>query len=410
MVIRFIGVNTRSPRSLTERLDTLEKVVLPYGGDIHFLSPQAVAATIFLQFLANVQPIFIFHNCFSLELCSNIDRISYLIKHTSSLSQRMSLALNMNTTTHSQENTLQNLLVIDKNGQILSRRVSQLYGTALLRAIVHSVHLRDVHHTSLLQTESWTVENIKEDAQAVCPGHNIIFIDDNRRILSCQINPDYGLALLESLPQGPTEAAEHAEAALSYNTTIQSSEASSSKQGTGAESSQRPSTQSELLYTDPASPLFNTSSTTTANARILSDQTLSIVNRQPYDRDWMSKYDIDDSCLNGPSSKIKLDVLLKNGAIKAGDLLYVSYELDDGSANIEVGQVRRCCFPVSHIRSKGTFILTSPPLVFVGSTTTSRSSKPLSLSTRPTRLNPPSRHRRHLIRLQRRHRRRQRHG
>ena len=298
----------------------------------------------------------------------------------------------MNTTTHSQENTRENLLVIDNSGKIVSRRVSQVYGTALLRAIARSVHLRTVHHTSLLQTEAWTLENIKEDAQAISPGHNIIFVDDSRRILSCQINPDYGIALLESLPQNPTEVADHAEAALSYNTTIQSSEASSSKQGTGGESSQRPYTQSK--------PLFNTSAGPTANATILSDQVLSTLNRQPYDRDWMSKYKIGDSCLNGPSSEIQLDLLLKNGAIKAGDLLSVRYGLADGSEEIEVGQVRRCCCSAaSHIRLKGTFILTSLPLVFVGSSTTSRSSKPLSLSTRPTRLYPRRRQQRHLIRL-----------
>ena len=259
----------------------------------------------------------------------------------------------MNTTTHSQENTRKNLLVIDNSGRIVSRRVSQIYGTSLLRAIAHSVHLQAVHHTSLLQTEPWTLENIKEDAQAINPGHNIIFVDDSRRILSCQINPDYGIALLESLPQNTTEFPDDAETALSHNTTIQSSEASSSKQGKGAESSHRPSTQSEPLDTDSSFPLFNTSATPTANARILSDQILSTLNRQPYDRNWMRKYKIDDSCLNGPSSKIKLDELLKHGAIKAGDLLCVRYELDDGNSNHEVGQVSRCCLPASPIRSKG---------------------------------------------------------
>ena len=317
----------------------------------------------------------------------------------------------MNTPTRSQDNTLQNLLVIDNNGQIYSRRVSQLYGTALIRSLAHTVHLRHIHHTSLLQTEAWTLQNIKEDAQAIKPGHNIIFVDDSRRILSCQINPDHGIALLKDLPENPTEVADHAQAALSHNTNIQSSEASSSKQGTGAESSQRPSRQYEPLHTDSASPLLNTSATPTANAGILPEQTLSTLNRQPYDRDWMSKYNVNDSYLNGPSSEISLDVLLKSGAIKAGDLLYVSYELEDGSENNEVGQVRRCCcFHASHTLSKGTLILTSFLLLFIGPPTPSQSSKSLPLSPRPTRLDPPSRHRRHPIRLQRRHRRHQRHG
>ena len=317
----------------------------------------------------------------------------------------------MNTITYPPDNTQQNLLVVDNNGQILSRRVSQNYGTSLIRAIARTVNIRHVHHTGLMSFEPWTLENIKEDAQAINPGHNIIFVDNKRRILSCRVNPDYGKALLESLPQNPTEVADPAEAALSYDTTIQSSEASSSKQGTGAQLSQRPSTQSKPLDTDSSFPLFNTSATPTANAGILSDQTLSTLNRQPYDRDWMRKYDINDSCLNGPPSQLTLDMLLKNGAIKSGDLLCVRYEGDDGEENLEVGQVSRCCyFPASPIHSKRTFILSSPFHLFLGPTTPSRSSEPPSHSTRPTGLNPPNRHGRHLTRPQRRHQHHQRYG
>ena len=249
----------------------------------------------------------------------------------------------MNTNTQSRDDMLEeNLLVIDDNGRIMSRRVSQFYGTALLGAI--SLQMNS-HDSSLSQTESWTLNRIKRAAQAVAPGDNIMFIDDSRRIRSCRINPDYGTALLENLPQNPKEVADCAKAAWSYDIAIQSSEASGSKQETRAESSQRPTKQSE------------------PTARILSDHILSTVNRQPYDRDWMSKHNIDESCLNGPSSKIKLDVLVKNGAIKTGDLLCVIYELDDGSASLEVGKVSRCCcLPASHLCSKEMLIyIDSPP-------------------------------------------------
>lgn len=53
----------------------------------------------------------------------------------------------------------------------------------------------------------------------------------------------------------------------------------------------------------------------------------------------MTKYNVNDACLNGPSSKITLDVLLKNGAIKLNDLLCVRYEPDDGTSNTEVAVV-----------------------------------------------------------------------
>ena len=301
---------------------------------------------------------------------------------------------NMNTTTYPPDNTQQNLLVVDNSRQIMSRRVSQLYGTTLIRALAHTVRLQDVYHTGLMFFEPWTLQNIKEDAQAINPDHNIMFVDDKRRILSCHIDPDHGKALLEGLPQDPTEVADDAQAALSHNTNIQSSEASSSKQGTGAKSSHRPSTQSKALNTNPSSPLFNTSATPTANAGILSDQILSTLNRQPYDRYWMRKNDIDESCLNGPSSKLTLDVLLKNGAIKAGDLLCVKYKLDDGNLKYEVGQVSRCCFPASPIRSKGNAYTDFSTLLFLGL----RSSRPSSRSTRLPRPNPPNRHGRHLTR------------
>ena len=253
---------------------------------------------------------------------------------------------------------MENLLVVDNDGRIISCRVSYIYGRALFGAI--AMQSGNIHDSSLSQTESLSLEKIKRAAQAVAPGDNIMFINDNRRIRSCRINPKYGIALLEYLRQNPQEVADVAKAALSYDPAIQSSEASSSSQETRAESSQRPSKKSKPSYTNPSFSAVSTSATPTTKASILSDHILSTVNRQPYNRDWMSKYNINDSCLNGPSSKVKLDVLVKNGAIKAGDLLCVRYDRDDGNENVEVGEVSRCDYvPTSHIRSNKMLILTS---------------------------------------------------
>ena len=291
----------------------------------------------------------------------------------------------------------------------MSCRVSHIYGRALFGAI--AMQLGNVHDSSLSQTESLSLEKIKRAAQAVAPGDNIMFINDSRSIRSCRINSRYGIALFEHLRQNPEEVAGFAQDALSYDTTIQSNEASSSNQETRAQSSQRPSKKPKASYTNPSFSAVSTSATPTTpttKARILSDHILSTVNRQPYNRDWMSKYNINDSCLNGPSSKIKVDVLVKNGAIKAGDLLCVRYERDDGNENVEVGEVSRCDYmPTSHtLKGNGC---TDTPL-FPGPTNPSKCSISPELSPRPPRPDPPSQQRRHLTRLQRRHRHRQRHG
>ena len=289
-----------------------------------------MTTTVLLQLLANVQPTHIFQSCFRRNLL----------------------------TADVANPDMENLLVVDDNGRMMSCRVSHIYGRALFGAI--AMQLGNVHDSSLSQTESLSLEKIKRAAQAVAPGDNIMFINDSRRIRSCRINPKYGIALLEYLRQNTEGVADPAKTALSYDTAIQSGEASSSKQETRAEASQRPSKKSKPSYTNPSFSAVSTSATPTTKAGILSDQILSTVNRQPYNRDWMSKYNINDSCLNGPSSKIKVDVLVKNGAIKAGDLLCVRYERDHGNENVEVGEVSRCEYlPTSNIRSKDMVVLTS---------------------------------------------------
>ena len=255
--------------------------------------------------------------------------------------QHGSLTLNMNRETDPRGAApKENILVVEDNGRIVSRRVSQVYGRALLGAMalrINSLSFRHLHDSFFPQIELLTLDKIRRTAQAVAPRDNFMFIDASRRILSCQVNPDYGVALLESLQQ-TLEDASHTQSVSSHATVTQASETSSNQRDTIAESSQCASKGFMQPHPNtPYSPL-SISETLANTAGILSDQILSFANRQPYDRDWMSKYSINESCLDGPLSKHKLDVLVRYGAVKVGDRLRVTYHRDDGPV-VKIGEV-----------------------------------------------------------------------
>lgn len=248
----------------------------------------------------------------------------------------------MNRETGSQESaTAGNLLVVQDNGRILSCRVSQVYGGALLRAMAlrrNRLRFREIHVSFLSQHQSLTRNEIRKAAQAVAPEDNIMFIDDGRKILSCRINPEYGVALVEKLQQRVEEGSQ-TRVSLSHATISRASEVDNDV---------------DMLLESPwhASPELDQPHATSSssfqpgisgipanNLKILSDQVLFSANRQPYDRDWMTKYNITEDCLEGPPSMHKVDVLLKYGAIKVGDKLCITYRSDGGTvANFgEVG-------------------------------------------------------------------------
>ena len=218
-----------------------------------------------------------------------------------------------------------NLLVIENNGAILSRRVSQIYGRALLGAMalrLNSLPFKILHESSLPHHESWTLENIRKAAQAHAPRVNFMFINDNRKILSCRINPNYGRALFDTLQQSPEGASQ----VLSLPQTNESShgqEAMTDVHQHAHELLQQP-------HADASSSSLSMSEMPARGMAILSDQILSSANRQPYDRDWMDRYNVNEDCLNGYPSKHKLDVLLRYGAVRVGDRLSVTYHPDSG--------------------------------------------------------------------------------
>ena len=57
-----------------------------------------------------------------------------------------------------------------------------------------------------------------------------------------------------------------------------------------------------------------------------------------YDRKWLEKNDLDQSVLLFPTSKHKLDQLVRNGAVIIGDKLQIAYESAAGKV-VKEGQV-----------------------------------------------------------------------
>lgn len=252
--------------------------------------------------------------------------------HVSYNLRRGPLTLSMDRPTDSREvATADNLLVVKGNGRILSRRVSQVYGLALLGAMalrLNRLPFVELHVSFLAHHESWTPNEIRKVAQADASGDNFMFIDDGRKFISCRVNPDYGVALLEGIEHVPAEAFQ-ARPGLSRGTVAPTSEIGNN-QGIKVESPQHTSQELRQAHAFSSSPPPSTSGTLANNIRILSDQILSSGNRQPYDRDWMKKYSISEDCLDGCQSKHKLDALLRQGAVKVGDKLCVTYQSNGG--------------------------------------------------------------------------------
>lgn len=155
-----------------------------------------------------------------------------------------------------------------------------------------------------------------------------MFIDDSRKILSCRINAEYGVVLIEKLQRTPDEASQTRGVALPHVTVAPASDYDNDND-------------IDMLLESPQRTSPELHGTLGNSLGILSDQILSSANRQPYDRDWMTKYNINEDCLNGPPSRHKVDVLLRYGAIKAGDKLCITYH-PDGAPALRYGEILKC--------------------------------------------------------------------
>ena len=174
----------------------------------------------------------------------------------------------------------ENLLVVKDDGRILSRRVSQVYGEGLLKAMTvrtNSLPFTALHVSFLSQGEPLTLNKIIAAAQTIAPRDNFIFINNSQKILSRRVNSDHGVALLESLQQTPEEAAQ-TQPVFSHATGTQANEMGNDQEMTMHKPQQSPQELHQPYANASSSPL-NTSETPTHTLRILIRPDL--VPRQP---------------------------------------------------------------------------------------------------------------------------------
>lgn len=218
-------------------------------------------------------------------------------------------------------------MFIESDGRISSRRVSQIYGRALLGALtlrMNSLPFKILHESFLPQHEPWTLDKIRDAAHANAPRDNFMFINDDRKILSCRVHLHYGIALLESLPKAAEAVPSNPLSRLRTRETGESQEAITVPDEHAYE-------ELHQTYEDgSSSSALRTPGAPASRMAILPDHILSSANRQAYDRDWMDRYNVNEDCLNGYPSKHKLDVLLRYGALRVGDRLCVAYHPDSG--------------------------------------------------------------------------------
>ena len=84
-----------------------------------------------------------------------------------------------------------------------------------------------------------------------------------------------------------------------------------------------------------ASTLHPNSDAGVINVDVWVDGIFSLADGRPYDRDWIRNHNVNDDILKGDSSKHKLDLLFRYGAIIPGDKLCVTYRLSGAPVIIE---------------------------------------------------------------------------
>lgn len=253
-----------------------------------------------------------------------------------------------------------NLLVVQDDGSLMARTVSQAYGMTLVGAMALTLNplpSTDLHITSLAQHEEWTLDSISEAVLERAPRDNFIFIDDGRKILSCRINTHYGVALLSSMPEYFEEAPDNvpvlSQAAdaradkgdsdqdmLAVSQYVDVEDVNSEEDGSDVEGGSDAEEDINADKDSNASSSPQSSSDALGNTLdVLSDDILSTASDQPYDRDWMTTYHIEATCLCTTPSKHKVDMLVRHGAVKVGDKLCVVYDTGAGPFT-KVGEVR----------------------------------------------------------------------
>ena len=184
---------------------------------------------------------------------------------------------------------------------------------------------------------------------------NLFFRTDDGRVLAVRISPTLGPELLlgRSQPDRPLREVPAPPFASNLPTAVgndlagdaqlQASTANASAEpSTTASDADRPANvSSNRPAPDPQAP-----SVLPGTLRPYSDAGIvdagawmhGIFSSEIYDRDWMSKHNVNDDILDGIPSKHKLNVLFKHGAVFVDDKLCVTYH-SSGNPTVKEGEV-----------------------------------------------------------------------
>ena len=181
---------------------------------------------------------------------------------------------------------------------------------------------------------------------------NLSFRIDDGRVLAVHSSPTLGPELLGGLsqPSGPltqlaplpvvsTLYATHDDAVASSAQNLPSIENAPAQPSSSASSSSR----TAGVASNTPAPVHGASAGLASTLR--PDPAAGVINPdawvdgRPYDRDWISNHNVNDDILKGDSSKHKLDLLFRYGAIVPGDKLCVTYRSSGNPVIIE-GEVR----------------------------------------------------------------------
>ena len=210
---------------------------------------------------------------------------------------------------------IDNLFFRTDDGRVLAIRISSTLGPELLRGLSKQIGpLTSLPALPFAMTPSTTLDdNLANDAQAL------------------SLTANTSTAAPSSAPV-PSKAA--------------SSSTNTSASGRGASAAlssiSRPKSSRDTIVTDD-----------------LVDRIFSSTDGKPYDRDWVKTHSVNQDILKGTPSKHKLDLLVRHGAVVAGDKLCVTYHSSGNPVIIE-GEVSLQSAPVA--------VTTANPIFPVGTT------------------------------------------
>lgn len=199
---------------------------------------------------------------------------------------------------------------------------------------------------------------------------NLFFRQDDGSVLAIRIKPTVGPELLRvlrglSLQTGPLTQQPALPFAATASTSLDDGLAENAQKisltsntsalplsSAAVHSKKAPTSLNTLASVRGASAALSSKSSPNASTGSFSTDAeingiFSSADGKPYDRDWITAYNVNEDILKGVPSKHKLDLLVRHGAVVVGDKLCVTYYLSGDPVVLE-GEVSP---PISFCRN-----------------------------------------------------------